>query len=72
MFDQQRYDIAKETIEAFKTDDRLIDIEILLTEEEAKQLKDEEPQLLEGLDFGYDINKNSESSNLKQHFVSKR
>lgn len=72
MFDAQRYEIAKETIESFKSDSRLSDIEILLTEEEAKRLKDEEPQLLEGLDLGYDINKNSESSILKQYFVSKR
>lgn len=71
MFEAQRYEIVRETIKAFKADIRLTDIEILLTEEEAKRLKDEEPQLLEGLDFGYDIDKNSKSLNLKQYFVSK-
>lgn len=69
MFNQQRYEIAKETIQAFKADTHLTDIKILLTEEEAKRLNDEEPQLFEGLTFGFDINQNSKSSTLKPYSV---
>ena len=72
MFNAHRYEIAKETIKAFKADTHLTNIRVLLTEEEAKRLNKEETELLEGLDFGFDINQSLKSSTLKPYSVFKR